>query len=162
LGQIETTEMIEAQLVNSVAPLCYATAFRNNEERQYRKTHHKCFSNGRKVSSLFLKKTIPHTNMAKAALNMLTHTSSGTLKDGIFMNAVDTGLPMKILLNCQKKQELEDFQPTLDIVDGATRNGPFVVLTQNIGGKFLKIIILYRGNTLGLLLLSKYSMCSCS
>jgi NAD(P)-dependent dehydrogenase (short-subunit alcohol dehydrogenase family) len=32
----------------------------------------------------------PHTNMAKAALNMLTHTSSGTLaKDGIFMNAVD-------------------------------------------------------------------------
>jgi NAD(P)-dependent dehydrogenase (short-subunit alcohol dehydrogenase family) len=30
--------------------------------------------------------------MAKAALNMLTHTSSGTLaKDGIFMNAVDTG-----------------------------------------------------------------------
>jgi NAD(P)-dependent dehydrogenase (short-subunit alcohol dehydrogenase family) len=34
----------------------------------------------------------PHTNMAKAALNMLTHTSSGTLaKDGIFMNAVDTG-----------------------------------------------------------------------
>jgi NAD(P)-dependent dehydrogenase (short-subunit alcohol dehydrogenase family) len=41
-----------------------------------------------------------------AALNMLTHTASGTLaKDGIFMNAVDTGLPMKILLNCQKKQE---------------------------------------------------------
>jgi hypothetical protein len=32
----------------------------------------------------------PHTNMAKAALNMLTHP--GTLaKDGIFMNAVDTG-----------------------------------------------------------------------
>jgi NAD(P)-dependent dehydrogenase (short-subunit alcohol dehydrogenase family) len=47
---------------------------------------------GREVSSLFLKDRHPHTNMAKAALNMLTHTSSGTLaKDGIFMNAVDTG-----------------------------------------------------------------------
>jgi hypothetical protein len=53
LGQ-KTTEMIEVQLVNSVAPFVFATAFRNNEERQYRKkTHHKCFSNGRKVSSLF-------------------------------------------------------------------------------------------------------------
>jgi hypothetical protein len=37
------------------------------------------------------------------------------------MNAVDTGwVPMKILLNSQKKQELEDFQPPLDI-DGAAR-----------------------------------------
>jgi NAD(P)-dependent dehydrogenase (short-subunit alcohol dehydrogenase family) len=33
----------------------------------------------------------PHTNMAKAALNMLTHTSGTLAKDGIFMNAVDTG-----------------------------------------------------------------------
>jgi NAD(P)-dependent dehydrogenase (short-subunit alcohol dehydrogenase family) len=29
--------------------------------------------------------------MAKAALNMLTHTSGTLAKDGIFMNAVDTG-----------------------------------------------------------------------
>jgi NAD(P)-dependent dehydrogenase (short-subunit alcohol dehydrogenase family) len=34
----------------------------------------------------------PHTNMAKAALNMLTHTSASELaKEGIYMNAVDTG-----------------------------------------------------------------------
>ncbi len=34
----------------------------------------------------------PHTNMAKAALNMLTHTSSASFaKSGIYMNAVDTG-----------------------------------------------------------------------
>ena len=34
----------------------------------------------------------PHTNMAKAALNMLTHTAASDLaKSGIYMNAVDTG-----------------------------------------------------------------------
>jgi len=35
----------------------------------------------------------PHTNMAKAALNMLTRTSSEDLakKSRIFMNSVDTG-----------------------------------------------------------------------
>jgi NAD(P)-dependent dehydrogenase (short-subunit alcohol dehydrogenase family) len=32
----------------------------------------------------------PHTNMAKAALNMLTHRRRELAKDGIFMNAVDT------------------------------------------------------------------------
>ena len=34
----------------------------------------------------------PHTNMAKAALNMMTRTSADALKDeGIYMNSVDTG-----------------------------------------------------------------------
>ena len=34
----------------------------------------------------------PHTNMAKASLNMMTRTSAGSYaKDAIFMNAVDTG-----------------------------------------------------------------------
>ena len=33
----------------------------------------------------------PHTNMAKAALNMMTRTSAESLKDeGIYMNSVDT------------------------------------------------------------------------
>ena len=34
----------------------------------------------------------PHTNMAKAALNMMTRTSAPDYaRDGIFMNSVDTG-----------------------------------------------------------------------
>ena len=35
----------------------------------------------------------PHTNMAKAALNMMTRTSAGDLAEQhrIFMNSVDTG-----------------------------------------------------------------------
>ena len=64
----------------------------------------------------------PHTNMAKAALNMLTHTSSASFaKSGIYMNAVDTGWvtdedPAAL---SKKKVEIHDFQPPLDIVDGA-------------------------------------------
>ncbi|SHM58110.1 hypothetical protein SAMN05216269_105125 [Flavobacterium xinjiangense] len=55
---------------------------------------------------------------------MFTHTAAGELaKAGIFMNAVDTGWvtdedPAEL---AKKKQELEDFQPPLDIVDGAAR-----------------------------------------
>jgi NAD(P)-dependent dehydrogenase (short-subunit alcohol dehydrogenase family) len=66
----------------------------------------------------------PHTNMAKAALNMMTLTSARDyVRYGIYMNAVDTGWvtdedPAQI----SARKELEhDFQPPLDIVDGAAR-----------------------------------------
>jgi NAD(P)-dependent dehydrogenase (short-subunit alcohol dehydrogenase family)/predicted RNA-binding Zn-ribbon protein involved in translation (DUF1610 family) len=66
----------------------------------------------------------PHTNMAKAALNMLVRTSAPDLrKDGIFLNAVDTGWvtdedPAHI---AARKIEEHAFSPPLDIVDGAAR-----------------------------------------
>jgi NAD(P)-dependent dehydrogenase (short-subunit alcohol dehydrogenase family) len=87
----------------------------------------------------------PHTNMAKAALNMLTHTSASDLaKDGIYMNAVDTGWvtdedPAQL---SQKNQSVHDFQPPLDIVDGAARIcDPFfhgMLTGHHWCGKFLK------------------------
>ncbi len=66
----------------------------------------------------------PHTNMAKAALNMLVRTSAPDLqKDGIFLNAVDTGWvtdedPAHI---AARKAEEQAFSPPLDVVDGAAR-----------------------------------------
>ena len=65
----------------------------------------------------------PHTNMAKAALNMLTRTSAGELlADGILMTAVDTGWitderphPTRVRL------AEEGFHAPLDLVDGAAR-----------------------------------------
>jgi len=66
----------------------------------------------------------PHTNMAKAALNMMTRTSAvDYVRDGIHMNSVDTGWitdedPASI---AARKREETGFSPPLDVVDGAAR-----------------------------------------
>ena len=65
----------------------------------------------------------PHTNMAKAALNMMTRTSAPDfVKDGIHMNAVDTGwvTDEDPAVHAARKAEL-GFSPPLDIIDGAAR-----------------------------------------
>jgi len=126
LGEIETTEMIEVQLVNSVAPfvLCNRLSELMKKENTGKKHIINVSAMEGKFHTFFKEDRHPHTNMAKAALNMLTHTSSGSLaKDGIYMNAVDTGWvtdedPAEL---AKRKQELHDFQPPLDIVDGAAR-----------------------------------------
>jgi NAD(P)-dependent dehydrogenase (short-subunit alcohol dehydrogenase family) len=83
--------------------------------------------------------------MAKAALNMMTHTSAEELaRDGIYMNAVDTGwvTDEDPAVLSQLKQEVHDFQPPLDIVDGAARVcDPFfdgILIGKHWCGKFLK------------------------
>ncbi len=126
LGQIETTEMIEVQLVNAVAP--FVLCNRLSEVMKKDNTGKKHIINVSAMEGKFYRDfkedRHPHTNMAKAALNMLTHTAAGTLaKDGIFMNAVDTGWvtdedPAEL---AKRKQEEQDFYPPLDIVDGAAR-----------------------------------------
>ena len=68
--------------------------------------------------------THPHTNMAKAALNMMTRTSAADFaKSGIYMTAVDTGW-----INDEKPAEraaadatTHNFQTPIDEVDAAAR-----------------------------------------
>jgi NAD(P)-dependent dehydrogenase (short-subunit alcohol dehydrogenase family) len=147
LGEIETIEMIEVQLVNSIAPFVLCNRLVNVMRRDY--TGKKHIVNVSAMEGKFhgFKKADrhPHTNMAKAALNMLTHTSAKDFaKDGIFMNAVDTGWvtdedPIEL---AKHKEEVHDFQPPLDIVDGAARVcDPFIdgILTgKHWCGQFLK------------------------
>lgn len=147
LDEVSTPEMLEVQLVNSVAPFVLCSRLAPLMKKDYTGQKHIVNVSAMEGKFYRFKKADrhPHTNMAKAALNMLTHTSASDLeKYGIFMNAVDTGWvtdedPMHISL---KKQEIHDFQPPLDIVDGAARVcDPFfdgINTKQHWCGKFLK------------------------
>jgi len=147
LGQIETLEMLEVQLVNSIAPFVLCNRLIALMRRDYTgKKHIVNVSAMEGKFHVFMKADRhPHTNMAKAAINMLTHTSASDLaKDGIFMNAVDTGWvtdedPAEL---AKFKQKVHDFQPPLDIVDGAARVcDPFIdgINTgKHWSGQFLK------------------------
>lgn len=147
MGEIETTEMVEVQLVNSVAPfvLCNRLANLMQKENTGQKHIINVSAMEGKFHRFHKEDRHPHTNMAKAALNMMTHTSASSLaKEGIFMNAVDTGWvtdedPVEL---AKKKTEEHDFQPPLDIVDGAARVMDPLFDGINTGkhwsGKFLK------------------------
>ena len=147
LGEINTSEMIELQLINAIAPFVLCNRLIPLMKRE--NTGQKHIVNVSAMEGKFLRfkkdSRHPHTNMAKAALNMLTHSSAGDLAQfGIFMNAVDTGWvtdedPAMLV---KQKQDLHDFQPPLDIVDGAARVcDPFfngILTGKHWCGQFLK------------------------
>lgn len=147
LGEIQTPEMLEVQLVNAIAPFVLVNRLVSLMRRDY--TGQKHIVNVTAMEGKFhrFKKEDrhPHTNMAKAALNMMTHTSASDFaRDGIYMNAVDTGWvtdedPAQL---ASFKQKVHDFQPPLDIVDGAARIcDPFfdgILTGTHWCGKFLK------------------------
>jgi NAD(P)-dependent dehydrogenase (short-subunit alcohol dehydrogenase family) len=147
LSQVPAPEMLEVQLVNAVAPFILCAKLK--ELMQRHPTGEKHIVNVSAMEGQFARRTKtdkhPHTNMAKAALNMMTLTSAPDYAaDGIFMNAVDTGWvtdedPQAL---AQRKQKIHDFQPPLDIVDGAARIcDPFfsgLLSGTHVWGKFLK------------------------
>ena len=147
LGEVSTDEMLEVQLVNSVAPfvLCNRLAKLMKKENTGMKHVINVSAMEGKFQRWHKEDRHPHTNMAKAALNMMTHTAASDFaKFGIYMNAVDTGWvtdedPAEL---AKRKTEIHDFQPPLDIVDGAARVMDPLFDGINTGkhwsGKFLK------------------------
>ncbi|MEB3032054.1 SDR family oxidoreductase [[Mycobacterium] nativiensis] len=124
--EVDALELLEVQLCNQTAPFILVSRLRpamaaSSARRKY-------VVNVSAMEGQFSRRYKgpghPHTNMAKAALNMLTRTSAEEMlaNDGILMTAVDTGWitderphPTKLRL------AEEGFHAPLDLVDGAAR-----------------------------------------
>lgn len=123
---VEPLEMLEVQLANTTAPFLLISRLRPAlASSTARRTY---VVNVSAMEGVFSRRYKgpghPHTNMAKAALNMLTRTSAAEMleTDGILMTAVDTGWitderphPTKVRL------AEEGFHAPLDLIDGAAR-----------------------------------------
>ncbi len=126
LSEVATAEMLEVHLVNAVAPFILCGKLKPLMMRNRDEPGH--IVNVSAMEGSFSRKTKtdkhPHTNMAKAALNMMTLTSAPDYaKSGIYMNAADTGwvTDEDPMVHAERKVQELDFQPPLDIVDGAAR-----------------------------------------
>jgi NAD(P)-dependent dehydrogenase (short-subunit alcohol dehydrogenase family) len=150
VDEVDPLELLEVQLCNSVAPFLLVSRLRpalaaaaltapsgrahvvnvsameGQFSRRYKGPGH------------------PHTNMAKAALNMMTRTSAGEMfeTDNILMNAVDTGWITDERPHHEKLRiAAEGWHAPLDLVDGAARVYDPVVRGEagdDLHGHFLK------------------------
>jgi NAD(P)-dependent dehydrogenase (short-subunit alcohol dehydrogenase family) len=125
LHEVETPELLEVHLVNAIAPYILNARLKPLMLRTAANDKH--IVNVSAMEGQFYRTTKtdkhPHTNMAKAALNMMTRTSAPDfVKEGIHMNAVDTGwvTDEDPAIHAARKAEL-GFAPPLDIIDGAAR-----------------------------------------
>ncbi len=125
VDQVDPVEMLEVQLCNMTAPFILVGRLRAAlaaapARRRYVvnvSAMEGQFSRGYKGPGH------PHTNMAKAALNMLTRTSAHELRgEGILMTSVDTGwITDERPHPTRARLAGEGFHAPLDLVDGAAR-----------------------------------------
>ena len=145
VNEVDPVELLEVQLCNQTAPFILISRLRSalaaSEARRSYVVNVSAmegqFSRGYKGPGH------PHTNMAKAALNMLTRTSAAELlSDGILMTSVDTGWITDERPHPTKMRLAEEgFHAPLDLIDGAARVYDPIVrgeAGEDLHGVFLK------------------------
>ncbi|MCU1579956.1 MAG: family oxidoreductase [Rhodoglobus sp.] len=146
VDEVDPLEMLEVQLANTTAPFILVSRLRPSMAAST--ARRKYIVNVSAMEGVFGRgykgPGHPHTNMAKAAVNMLTRTSAREMfeADGILMTSVDTGWitderphPTKVRL------AEEGFHAPLDLVDGAARVYDPIVrgeAGEDVFGVFLK------------------------
>jgi NAD(P)-dependent dehydrogenase (short-subunit alcohol dehydrogenase family) len=146
VGEVDPVELLEVQLCNQTAPFILVGRLRaalaaSSARRTY-------IVNVSAIEGQFQRgykgPGHPHTNMSKAALNMLTRTSAHELleRDGILMTSVDTGWITDERPHPTKMRLAEEgFHAPLDLVDGAARVYDPIVrgeAGEDLHGCFLK------------------------
>ncbi|OQR96144.1 hypothetical protein ACHHYP_16904 [Achlya hypogyna] len=125
MGQVSTPEVAEVFAINTLAPFIMNSRLRALMERT--PAQDKYIINVSAMEGKFYRYKTPnhpHTNMAKAALNMMTRTCAEELsKHGIYMNSVDTGWinDENPLEKAHKYAKAANFQTPIDEVDAAAR-----------------------------------------
>jgi len=130
LDQVPVVELGEVLLINFVAPFELMSKLKPLMERNHiedRVKEPRWIINVSAMEGQFYRnKTVfhPHTNSAKAALNMTTRTSANDYrKSGIYMSSADTGWinPMWAAPAAAYAAEAHNFQAPLDEIDAAAR-----------------------------------------
>lgn len=146
IEDVDPLEMLEVQLCNTTAPFLLISRLRASMAAT---EHHRSYVvNVSAMEGVFGRRYKgpghPHTNMAKAALNMLTRTSAREMfeADGILMTSVDTGWITDERPHFTKVRLAEEgFHAPLDLVDGAARVYDPIVRGEggeDVHGVFLK------------------------
>jgi len=130
VDEVDPLELLEVQFCNSIAPFLIVSrlrpAMRAAVARGARRAYVVNVSamEGQFGGRRYKGAGHPHTNMAKAALNMLTRTSAAEMfeTDRILMTAVDTGWITDERPHHEKLRiAAEGWHAPLDLVDGAAR-----------------------------------------
>jgi NAD(P)-dependent dehydrogenase (short-subunit alcohol dehydrogenase family) len=129
VDEVDPLELLEVQLCNATAPFILVSRLRPAMRAAVAAGARRAYVvNVSAMEGQFSRRYKgaghPHTNMAKAALNMLTRTSAGEMfeTDRILMTAVDTGWITDERPHHEKLRiAAEGWHAPLDLVDGAAR-----------------------------------------
>jgi NAD(P)-dependent dehydrogenase (short-subunit alcohol dehydrogenase family) len=144
-GDVSPHEWLQAHVVNAFAPFLLTSRLRPLLTASAHPLRHVVQVSAMEGSFSRRHKTVrhPHTNMAKASLNMLVRTvAPDYARDGILMNSVDTGWVTDERPHAGKTAQRDrGFRPPLDVIDGAARVYDPIIRAEAgdpVSGHFLK------------------------